>query len=86
MVEKKVTVVNPTGIHARPASMVVAFVKNYPGKVEVIKEEKTGDMKSILMILSMGLKQGTEITLRVSGEDEEEFIESLARFIEELEG
>ena len=85
MVEKNITIVNPSGIHARPATMVVQFANKYNGTVEVIKGEKTGDLKSILMILSMGLKQGTEITLRVDGENEKEYIDSLAEFILNLE-
>ena len=85
MVERTITVVNPTGIHARPATMVVEFVKNYPGTVEVIKGTRVANLKSILLILTMGLKQGTEITLRVSGAQEEEFLDSLCAFILNLE-
>ncbi len=85
MIEKTIAVVNPSGIHARPASMVVNFVKNFPGKVEIIKGDKIGDLKSIIMVLSMGLKKGTEITLRVDGAGEEDFLNSLVRFILELE-
>ena len=85
MVERTITVVNPSGIHARPATMVVEFAKAYPGKVEVVKGERVGDLKSILMILAMGLKRGTEITLRVSGEEEERFLDSLVTFILNLE-
>jgi phosphocarrier protein HPr/phosphocarrier protein len=85
MVEKTITVVNPSGIHARPATLVVDFCKAYPGTVEVVKGEKVGNLKSILMILSMGLKRGTEITLRVSGENEEAFLDSLVAYILNLE-
>lgn len=85
MVEKTITVVNPSGIHARPATLVVDFCKVYPGTVEVVKGEKVGNLKSILMILSMGLKRGTEITLRVSGENEEAFLDSLVAYILNLE-
>lgn len=81
MVERSIRVVNPTGIHARPAAQVVDFVKKYPGTVEVIKGERVGNLKSILMVLSMGLKKDTDITLRVSGENEQAFLDSLAEFI-----
>ena len=85
MVEKMITVVNPSGIHARPATLVVDFCKSYTGTVEVVKGDRVGNLKSILMILSMGLKKGTEITLRVSGENEEKFLNSLVEFILNLE-
>ena len=80
MVERTITVVNPSGIHARPATMVIDFAKSYPGTVEVIKDGKTGNLKSILMILAMGLEKGSQITLRVNGENEEEFLDSLIEF------
>ncbi len=85
MLEKSLKIVNPSGIHARPATMVVDFVKAYPGKVEVIKEGKACNLKSILMVLSMGLKKGTDITLRVEGENEEAFLSELAEFILNLD-
>jgi phosphocarrier protein HPr/phosphocarrier protein len=85
MVEKTLTVNNPSGIHARPASMVVEYARSYPGTVEVVKGERVGDLKSILKILTMGLKRGTEITLRVDGENEQAFLDSLEQFILDLE-
>lgn len=85
MVERSIKIVNPSGIHARPATQVVGFVKSYPGTVEIIKGEHVGNLKSILIVLSMGLKKDTDITLRVSGENEEAFLDSLVEFIQNLE-
>lgn len=85
MVEREVKVINPSGIHARPAAAVVNFVKNYKGSVEVINNGKKGNLKSIISIMSLGMKKGSVIRLQVSGEDEEEFIVKLADFIENLE-
>ena len=86
MVEKIVTVNNESGIHARPAASVVAFVKNYKGTVEVMNNGKKGNLKSIISIMSLGMRKGSEITIIVDGENEETFIEDLAKFIETLEG
>ena len=86
MVERKVTIVNASGLHARPAADLVDFVKNYPGKVEVLRDEQVGNLKSILMVMSMGLTQGTEVTLRVQGENEEAFADKLSTFIANMEG
>lgn len=86
MVERQVQVVNASGIHARPAASVVNFVKNYKGTVEVMNNGKKGNLKSIISIMSLGMRKGSEITLFVEGEDEENFIEELATFISNLEG
>ena len=89
MTERVVKIVNQSGLHARPAAQVVDFVKAYPGRVEVVQGEKICNLKSILMVLSMGLSRGTEVTLRVSGEskkDEEAYLEKLVDFINNLDG
>lgn len=86
MVEKKVTVVNESGLHARPAAAVVNFVKNYKGSVEVIANGKTGNLKSIISIMSLGMRKGSDITLIVNGDEEAEFAGKLAEFISNLEG
>ncbi len=81
MVERKLTIVNPTGLHARPATKVVDYVKIYDGKVEIIKGDTVCNLKSILSLLAMGLRQGTEVTLRVTGEHEREYMDELCEFI-----
>ncbi len=86
MVEKIITIINPSGLHARPANRVVEFVKDYKGEVEVVHNGKVGNLKSILMLLSMGLAKDTCVTLRVDGPNEQAFIEELALFIQSLDG
>lgn len=86
MVERQVTVVNTSGIHARPAAAVVNFVKNYKGTVEVTNNGKKGNLKSIISIMSLGMRKGSNLTLHVEGEDEELFAGDLASFISNLEG
>ena len=85
MVERTVMIVNPSGIHARPAKMVVDFVKDYPGGVEVIKDGRSANLKSIIMVMTMGLKKDTEVMIRVCGQQEEAFLDSLCEFIQNLE-
>ncbi|MDL2293293.1 HPr family phosphocarrier protein [Ruminococcaceae bacterium OttesenSCG-928-D13] len=86
MIEQQVTITNPSGLHARPASLVTSFVKTYDGKVEIIRDTTTCNLKSILSLLSMGLHQGAEVTLRVDGPNEEQYMQSLVEFIQNLEG
>jgi len=78
-------IINPSGIHARPAKMVVDFVKDYPGEVEVIKDGKSANLKSIIMVMTMGLKMDAEVTIRVCGQQEEIFLDALCELIQNLE-
>ncbi|MDO4594859.1 MAG: HPr family phosphocarrier protein [Tissierellia bacterium] len=84
MAEKKVTVTNETGLHARPAASLVQFVKNYPGEVKIVKDGKEANAKSIFNVMSLGISKGTEINLIVEGENEEEYLNKLVDFIENL--
>nr|WP_072514354.1 HPr family phosphocarrier protein [Ndongobacter massiliensis] len=84
MVEKQVTIVNETGLHARPAAALVQFVKNIPGDVELVKEGKVANAKSIFNVMSLGISKGTEITVRVNGDNEEENLNKVVEFIEGL--
>lgn len=84
MAERTVVVTNETGLHARPAASLVQFVKNYPGEVRIIKDEKEANAKSIFNVMSLGIAKGTEIKLIVEGDDEEKFADELVEFVENL--
>lgn len=77
MTEETITIENKTGIHARPASIFVQTATKFKSKVQIKAKGKTVDAKSILMIMSMGLVKGTEITICADGEDEEQAVKEL---------
>ena len=76
MTEATVTIENKTGIHARPASV------KFKSKVQIKAKGKTVDAKSILMIMSMGLVKGTEITIVADGPDEADAVKALKELVE----
>lgn len=84
MVERNIVVKNETGLHARPAASLVQFVKNFEGNVEIIKDGKTANAKSIFNVMALGISKGTEITLRIEGDNEQENLDKLIEFIENL--
>ena len=76
MTEANVTIENKTGIHARPASVFVQTATKFKSKVQIKAKGKTVDAKSILMIMSMGLVKGTDITICADGPDEAEAVKA----------
>lgn len=84
MVEKSVIVTNETGLHARPAAALVQFVKSMSEEVELVKEGKVANAKSIFSVMSLGISKGTEILVRVTGENEESNLDKVVEFIEGL--
>jgi phosphocarrier protein len=77
MTQATLTIENKTGIHARPASIFVQTASKFKSKVQIQAKGKTVDAKSILMIMSMGLVKGTEITIIADGPDEADAVKAL---------
>ena len=84
MIEKKLTILNETGIHARPASQFVTLLNGFKSNIQIIKENRTANAKSIINVLSLGLIGGSEIIVRADGEDEQEAMNSIESFIANL--
>lgn len=84
MKEVKLVIKNETGLHARPAAMVVAEAGKYKSSLTIKKGEKEVNIKSILGLLSLGASKGDEITLKADGADEEQAAEAITKLIEGL--
>ena len=82
MTEATTTIENKTGIHARPASLFVQTASKFKSKVQLKAKGKTVDAKSILMIMSMGLVKGTEITIVADGPDEADAVNTLKELVD----
>ncbi|TDX59132.1 HPr family phosphocarrier protein [Orenia marismortui] len=82
MVEKKVTINNETGIHARPASMIVQEANKYGADIKIAKDANEVNAKSIMGIMSLGISKSTEITVKAEGADAEEAVDALVDLVE----
>ena len=81
MLEKKITIKNKLGMHARAAVKFVNTANRFSSTVRVVKDGDEIDGKSILGILTLAAVQGTEIILKVSGEDENRALSALVGLI-----
>lgn len=81
MIKRKVTIINKLGLHARAAVKFVNMANRFTSSVKIEKGENKIDGKSILGILTLAAVQGTEITLCVSGKDEQSVMEALVSLI-----
>lgn len=77
MVEKKLIVNNKTGLHARPAALLVQTASKFSSDVLIVKEDKEVNAKSIMGIMALGAGQGTELTIKISGADEEQALAAI---------
>ena len=80
--EKKVTIQNETGIHARPASMLVEKASSYESELQIAYEGQEVNAKSIMGVMSLGISQDVEIIVRAEGADEEEALNTIVELIQ----
>lgn len=87
MYKKVTTVVNKTGIHARPASLFVNAAKGYASAITItnlsLNEEKnSANAKSIIKVLTLVLNKGSQIEISAEGEDEKEAVDALIALVD----
>lgn len=85
MFELDVTIVNETGLHARPAAAFTKFCSGFvEHDIELIRGTLVINPKSILQLLSAALAKGTKLTVRVQGNDAEGVAQQIADYIAAL--
>ncbi|QZY55811.1 HPr family phosphocarrier protein [Crassaminicella profunda] len=80
--EKRVVIKNESGIHARPAGMLVKKSNEFKSNIEISFKERTVNVKSIMGIMSLGLSKGSEISIIANGEDEQNAVNELVNLVE----
>ena len=76
-VEATTTIKNKCGIYDRPAAILVQKASSFKSKIWFKAKGKTVDAKSILMVMSMGLVKGTEVTIVADGPDAQEAVKAI---------
>jgi len=71
MLEETLTIVNKLGLHARAAGKLVNLTKTFSSEIVLAKDAEEVDGKSIMAVMLLAAPIGTEIRIRVSGDDEE---------------
>lgn len=75
---------DPVGLHARPATLLVQAANKYYSKITIkTSSGATGNVKSIINLLSLGVKQGDKFEVIAEGKDEEEAIAGIEKSLKE---
>ena len=85
MVEGIAKVINPTGLHAVPASQLTHFTNQFKCKIHFVQNGMSSNAKSILNILALGIEQGMNVTVRVDGPNKKRVLRDVIHYIETLE-
>ncbi|GMA50058.1 PTS sugar transporter subunit IIA [Alicyclobacillus contaminans] len=82
MVEKTLTITNKSGLHARPAALLVKEAGRHTCQVTLRKGDKEVDAKSILGVMSLAVAAGDAVTIRTDGPDEAEALAAVVQLLE----
>jgi phosphocarrier protein len=82
MVNQKVMIKNPTGLHLRPAGILCKEAMRFKSLITFVFKGSTANAKSVLSVLGACVKSGDEIVLNCDGEDEELALKTLIHAIE----
>lgn len=80
MKEFKYTITDALGIHARPAGLLAKEARRFRSVCTLTKGDATYKLSQLMMLMSMGIRCGDEVTVRAEGADEEAAIAALAAF------
>lgn len=70
------------GIHARPAGMLVKEAKKFESTITITKEGKSAEAKKLMALMSLGVKCGERVEIKVEGQDEEQALEAMKTFFD----
>ncbi|WP_042353850.1 phosphocarrier protein HPr [Bacillus rubiinfantis] len=77
MAERQFTIIDETGIHARPATLLVQTAGKFNADINLEYNGKKVNLKSIMGVMSLGIPKGAEIKISAEGNDADEAIKAL---------
>ena len=81
LIEREARIVNPLGMHARPAAEFVKVANRFQAHVEVRKDDLCVNGKSIMGVMMLAAERGSSLVLRVEGDDAEQAMTALLALI-----
>ncbi|GEO57592.1 phosphocarrier protein HPr [Companilactobacillus bobalius] len=69
MEKKEFHIIAETGIHARPATMLVQAASKFSSDINIEFSGKSVNLKSIMGVMSLGVGQGADVTITADGDD-----------------
>jgi phosphocarrier protein HPr len=81
MITKDVTIVNKLGLHARAAAKLVSLAAKFNADIQVAKEGRKVNGKSIMGVMMLAASKNATITLIANGEDEQQAVNEMAQLV-----
>lgn len=78
MEKKQFHIIAETGIHARPATLLVQVASKFNSDINLEYNGKSVNLKSIMGVMSLGVGQAADVTITAEGDDEKDAIAAVA--------
>ena len=82
MIEKVVIIKNKTGLHARPAAIIVQRANEYRADIFLEKDGDRINAKSIMGVMMLAAAEGAELKIIADGEDEKIAVDKISALLE----
>jgi len=81
MIEKEITLINESGLHARPAARFAKLASKFSADISILYKEKKYNAKSVMRVMTLGIPCGESFLLQIDGQDEEEALNQLEELL-----
>lgn len=81
--EKKFTIIDEMGLHARPATVLVNTAGKFASEITLDYNGKIVNLKSIMGVMSLGVPHNAEVTIKAEGDDAAEALDALVKTLAE---
>ncbi len=81
MTARTVTILNQSGLHARPAGLFIETANRFRSAIRVSKGAQEVNGKSVLSLMLLEVTPGVEITIKADGEDEQRAVDALSELV-----
>ena len=79
---RSVTIGNENGLHMRPARLIAETAAQFESQIEIVKDDKRIDGKSVLLVMTLFAPKGTELHFHATGPDAANAVETLANLVQ----
>jgi phosphocarrier protein HPr len=86
MQQRQIEIINKLGLHARAAAKLTQLATKFDSDVQVMRNGRKVNAKSIMGVMMLAAGKGSKITLEIAGPDEEQAMEALCALINDCFG
>ncbi len=86
MIEKSITIINKLGLHARAAAKFVTIASDFNSNIQVARNARTVNGKSIMGLMMLAAAKGTDIIVQINGDDEQQALQAIEELINNFFG